>query len=226
MGGFILRIVFAVLLFILPLSGCTNSSGNSEKLLPIYSTFKNSAVYTSPGDFDGDGKMENLFITKPDDNYYINILDKDNIVYKKLNYSVDDFKLTIQDINNDNKEDIILSIIQNNCENCYVYTVNEEIIAILSPETIKAKIDMRSIEDYIASECGSFNIPSKDIASPVLKLYYTEMDYKGDEPVFVSEGSIYNKGIITFNIQTTVNIDSKGNIVISDVNMLPTKRQP
>lgn len=226
MGGFILRIVFAVLLFILSLSGCRNSSGNSEEFLPIYSTFKNSALYTSPGDFDGDGKMENLFITKPDENYYINILDKDNIVYKKLNYSVDDLKLTIQDINNDTKEDIILNIIQNNCENCYVYTVSGEIITILSPEIIKSKIDMSSIEDYIASECGNFNIPSKDISSPVLKLYYTEMDYKGDEPVFVSEGSIYNKSINTLNIQTTVSINRKGNIIISDVNILPTKRQP
>lgn len=224
MGGFILRVVFAVLLSILLLFSCTKPSDNSDKLLPIYSTFRNSAVYTAPGDFNGDGKMESIFITKPDENYYIGILNKDSILYKKLNYKVDDFKLIIQDINNDYKEDIILNIIQNNCENCYVYTVGNDIINILSPDIIKTKIDLQSIEDYIALECGNFNLPFKDIIAPTIKLYYTEMDYAGDEPVFVSEGSIYIKNINILNFQTTVGIDKKGTILLKEINMLMVKK--
>jgi hypothetical protein len=45
---------------------------------------------------------------------------------------------------------------------------------------------------------------------PVIKLYYTEMDYIGDENVFVSEGAVIIKNISVLTIQTTVSIDEKG----------------
>lgn len=225
MGGFILHKVFAVLLFTLLLFSCTKSSGNSE-LEPINTVFKNNAIYTSPGDFDGDGKMESIFITKPDGNFYISVVDKDNTVYKKLNYKADDFKLTIQDINNDKKEDIIINMIQNNCENCYVYTLDTDLINILSPELIKSKINQQNIVDYISLECGSFKLSRKFNSISNIKLYYTEMDYTGDEPVFTSEGSVYDKGIVIASIQTTIGIDKNCNIIVKNINMLSEQKRP
>lgn len=216
--------VFAVLLLTLFLFSCTKSSGNSKKLLSINSDFKNKVVYTAPGDFNGDGKMESIFITKQDENCCISILDKGKMIYKKLNYKVDDFKLTVQDINNDNKEDIILNIIQNDCENCYVYTLGTGIINIFSPELIKAKISQQLINNDIAKECGNFNLSSKQQLESDIKLYYTEMDYTGDEPVLISEGSVYNKDTRTLNIQAIVTIDKSNNITVRNINMFPVQK--
>jgi hypothetical protein len=223
MGGYILYKVFAVLLFVLFLSCCNKTSNFSEKALPIYSTYKNSSIYTATGDFDGDGKTESMFVTKPDENYYITILYKNNILYKKLNHQVDNLNVTIQDINNDNREDIILNIVQNSSENCYVYTVDSKINTILSPEIIKANIDFQKIANYLTYECGGFG--SSDISNevPTINLYYTEMDYSGDEPVFISEGSVYIKNTNIFNIRTIVGIDKYNNIVLKDLNMFSVK---
>lgn len=226
MGGFILHKVFAVLLLTLLLFGCTKSSGGSGQPESINAVFKNNAIYTSPGDFDGDGKMESIFITKPDENFYISIVDKNNTVYKKLNYKADDFKLTIQDVNNDKKEDIIINIIQNSCENCYVYTLDTGLINILSPELIKLKINLQNLVDYISLECGSFKLPPNFNSISNIKLYYTEIDYTGDEPVFTSEGSVYDKGIVIANIQTTVGIDKNYNIIIKNINILSEQKYP
>jgi hypothetical protein len=223
MGGYILYKVFAVLLFALLLFSCTKTSNLSEKTLSIYSTFKNSAIYTATGDFDGDGKTESMFITQPDENYYITILYKNNILYKKLNHKADNLNVTIQDINNDNREDIILNIVQSNCENCYVYMVDSEINTILSPEIISANIDFQKVSDYIAYECGNFGLSDINNEVPKIKLYYTEMDYLGDEPVFISEGSVYIKNNNIFNIRAAVGIDEENNIVVKDINMFPVK---
>lgn len=223
MGGFNLHRVFAVLFFLLVMFSCTNASNNSKRVLPIYSTFKNSAIYTAAGDFDGDGKMESIFITKPDENYYISILDNDNIIYKKLNYKADNLKLTIQDINNDNREDIIINIIQNSTQNCYVYTVNTGINTLLSPDLIKANVDLKSIEDYIALECGYMNLPVTSNIEQDIRLYFTEMDYSEDRSVFVSEGSVFNKNITILNVQTTVSIDNNGKIILENIDVLPIK---
>ncbi len=215
--------VFAVLIFILLLFSCTKKSNISEKAMPIYSTFKNSAIYTTAGDFDGDGKTETMVITKPDENYYIAILYKNNILYKKLNHQADNLNITIQDINNDNREDIILNIVQNNSENCYVYTVDSEINTILSPEIIKDNIDFQKIANYIAYESGSFGLSDINNEVPTIKLYYTEMDYLGDEPVFISEGSVNIKNTNIFNIRTILAIDKDNNIVLKDLNMFPVE---
>lgn len=221
MGGFKLHKVFAVLLILLLMFSCNNLSHQPENILPIYSTFKSSAIYSSSGDFNGDGKMESIFITKPDENYYISILDKNNLIYKRLNYKAENFNLTIQDINNDNREDIILSTIQNNCENCYVYTVNKDLVTLLSPDIIIANIAMEEIEDYIALECGYTYSPQRDNRTSDIRLYYTELDYSDDGSVFVSEGSVLNKNTNILNIQTTVSIDSMGKVIVKNMNMLP-----
>lgn len=215
--------VFAVIIFTLFFFSSLMMSTNSETVLPVYSTFKNNAIYSAPGDFDGDGDLESMFITKPDTSYYISILDKDRIIHKELDYQVNDFKLTIQDVNKDKKEDIILNVIQNNCENCFVYTADVSITTLLSPDIIKSKISFDKIWNYIALECGSFYLPHLENSAPHIKLFYTEMDYEGDASVFISEGAIYNKNINILTIQTTISIDSKGNVMLKKVHMLPVK---
>lgn len=217
--------VFAVLflVFLLLQLSCNSISSTPEKALPISSTFRSSAIYTSSGDFDGDGKMESIFITKPDECYHMSIIDKEHIINKKLNYRADNLKLTIQDINNDNREEIIINIIQNNCENCYVYTVTTDIITLLSPDIIIGELDRNKIDDYIALECGYMALTLENSRERDIKLYYTEMDYSEDGSIFISEGSVFDKNITLLNIQATICIDKNGMVILKNINMLPAK---
>lgn len=214
-----MRKVFAVVLFLLLLTNCMKSSIDFKNIVTINSTFKSSAIYSATGDFDGDHRMESMFITKPDENYYISILGKDSILYKKLDYQVKEFKLMIQDVNDDLKEDIILNVVQNGSDNCYVYAVDTELITLLSPDIIKTNLDLEKINNYIAMECGGNYLSLKNNNGPDIKLYYTEMDYAEDENVFISEGAVIDKNISILTIQATVSIDEKGIIKIKDMNM-------
>ena len=218
-----MHIVFAVLVFLLTIPGCNSIPSNPEKIIPIYSTYKNSAIYTSSGDFDGDGEKESIFITRREENYYISILDGHNIVKKELDYSADNFIITIQDINNDNREDIIINVIQNNCENCYVYSLDGNIKTLLSPDIIIAKIDLKQINSYISQECKFINPPELPMGNLDIKLYYTEMDYIEDGSEFISEGSIFYKDTDLFNMQAKIKIIKNGTAVLRNVTIQPTE---
>lgn len=218
-----MRIVFAVLAFLLLLTGCGRISSNPEEIIPINSTFIGSSIYTSSGDFDGDGKMESIFITKPDKYCHMSILNGKHIVSKKLNYDSENLKLFIQDINDDGREDIIVNVIQNNCENCYVYTLDTDIITLLSPDIIKAKLNLEEINAYISREHKFMQFPVKYSSSRGIKLYYTEMDYLEDGSAFISEGSVYDRNTNVLNIQAVIQIKENGTAVLKDIDMQPVE---
>lgn len=218
-----MRIVFAVLTFLLLISGCTNIPSNPERVVPIYSTFKNSAIYTSSGDFDGDGEKESIFILRKKKNYYLSILDGQNTINRELNYNADNPMLTIQDINNDGREDIIINVIQNNCENCYVYSLDGDIKTLLSPDIIISKINLEEIGLYISQVHGFTNPTEMDRINLDIEFYYTEMNYMENGIEFVSEGSIFDKNISILNIQAIIGINKNDTAVLKDINVQPSK---
>jgi hypothetical protein len=212
--------VFAVLFFLVFLCGCMDR--NEENIPVINSVYKNNSIYSAPGDFDGDHQPENLYITEDDNRYYLNLIKSGRLFNRELGFKVDSLNSFIQDINNDSKEELVLNVIQDNCENCYVFAFSNGLHAILSPEIIARHIDFEKLEQTI-----TYN--KKDTAkekftmseSAYVKLYYTEMEYGDGEPIFVSEGAICRMDQSIFNIKIFSKVNKNNQITLSKVQVNP-----
>jgi hypothetical protein len=198
-----------------------DNQGN-QNIQEINSTFKNNMIYSAPGDFDGDKKSEQVCITKFDSKYYISLLESGKLYNSELEFETENFNSIIQDVNNDNKEDLILNVIQDNCENCYVFSFNEGLYIVLSPELITKHIDLEKLEETITyNKKNTVSDKITNSAISYVKLYYTEMDYTKEEPEFISEGVIYTKNQSMYNIRISSKINKSNQVIVSKVEVSP-----
>jgi hypothetical protein len=213
--------VFAVLFFFLFLCGCSKFPASQDKKIILHSS--ENIVSSVPGDFDGDKYPEYIYVANSDDgSSYIKLIDGDKAFYKELDFKLDNYTSNVQDVNNDNKEDLIIYYIEENIQNVHVFSYNNELYNIFNPGMLDRYVSFTQLDDQYKVTYGSNEriIKSKEKLS--LKFFYTDLDYKDAGPVFDSIGTIANSsGRILYTISASFSVDSNNNLNIYDLKLLP-----
>lgn len=213
--------LFAVLFFVLSLSGCGKYS-NTDNTNHIVDK-KENIISSIPGDFDGDKYPEIVYIVNSEDGKsYIKLIDGNISYYKDLNFKLDNYSSNIQDVNGDEREDLILYSIYENTQNVYVFSYSEELLNIFNPQAINTLVSFVMLGDGYKVVCGEFERTIKSNEKLNLRFYYSDLDYKSEGPVFDNVGIITNSnGKIFYTVLTTFKIDSNGKINICNLDLKP-----
>jgi hypothetical protein len=212
--------VFAVLFFLLLLCGCDKASVLENKNIIVH---KNENILSSiPGDFDGDKYPEYIYIASSDDNKpYIKLIDGDRAFYKELSFKLDNYSSNVQDVNGDDKEDVILYCIEENSQKVYVFSYYKDLYTLFSPETLDKFVEFNKNKDGYTIICGKFEKKFQSKEDLELKFFYTALDYREDGPIFESVGTISsNKGIIS-TVSAIFKLTKDGSVYIEDLSISP-----
>lgn len=206
--------VFAALIFLCLLSGCQKTSFQN-----IFSKHFNSGkeiIYSAPGDFNGDGKSEKIYISKsPEGKYYLKLKCRDKTYEALLNLDIKNFSAWVEDVDGNSKDDLILNSIVNDTPSLYIFTYDEKIKLLISPKIIENSINLKDITSYISSNYnnkGPISIDAKQAT-----LFSTDIDIIPGESLFTCDYILSDENNSTDCISVSFTINRDGKINILDI---------
>lgn len=208
--------VFAALIFLCLISGCTKFGFQKSFYQDFNSDMK--IIYSAPGDFNGDGKKETIYLlNSPDGKYYLSLRCSNKTCEALLKLNIKIFSAWVEDVDGNKKDDFILSSISGDTPLLYVFTYDENIKLIVSPSILKNKINLKNIVPHISS--NNFADKKNTIISKIKNavLLSTDIDIIPGESLFTCDYALSddNKSLDCLSVCFTIN--SKGTINIIDV---------
>lgn len=215
--------VSAVLFLLFFLSGCSNSSTSYDN--EVVSIMEQNVIFSAPGDFDGDKVSENMSIIKKQEGKYELQFTDGSIQYnKELIINLDNYSAYIHDVNCDGKEDFIICVIENNCEDIYAFCHSGNIYTLYSPEMLNESIKLIKKNNCYMIKCSNFEKKFTSTKDLKLKFYFTDIDYTDWGPIFEVDGALvdFNDSIVS-SISAAFSINRNGDIDIQRIDLLPSE---
>ncbi|MBZ4664027.1 MAG: hypothetical protein JG776_1742 [Caloramator sp.] len=222
--------VFAVLLIFLFLSSCSIPTFKKNKINT------DNILYSCIGDFDGDSRVDTIYLVKDDnlvkDDSTIKIVFKSKRTTKTqdIKLNIDNFYCSVEDINDDKCDDFIINSIEDDVENIYIFTFKDAIKEILSPNIIRDQINLIRKGSIYTVSFGDYKKQINSNEELNLKLLYSETEYTEHGKAIVTEGVLLNKNnqpryviSITYKIN---NLGSATQVKCDIFHLAPQKYSP
>lgn len=208
--------VFAALIFLCLILGCLKTY--FQKSFPLQALTEKEIIYSAPGDFDGDGKSENIYILKsPEEKLYLKLKCINNTYEAKLNLDIKNFSAWIEDVDGNNRDDLIISSISDDIQSLYVFIYDKDIKLLISPKIIESKINLKNIIPYANNSNPTNRKSSKDSNTNQAILVCTDIDLFPGESLFTCDYIMPNHNNSADYISVSFTINSDGIIRIENV---------
>ncbi|WDC84139.1 hypothetical protein PL321_18055 [Caloramator sp. mosi_1] len=208
--------VFAVLLISFLFYSCS---------IPVFkknNLYSDNIMYSCIGDFDGDSRVDSIYLIKEDDTVKIVYKSKRTTKTQEIKINTNNFYCNVEDINDDRCDDFIINSIENNVENIYIFTFKDAIKEILSPSIIHKQINFIKTGSIYTVSCGEYEKQVKSSEDLTLKLIYSATEYTEYGKAIITEGVLVNKNNQPqYTISIIYKINSLGKLNFIDIKCHP-----